>query len=172
MTAPKQWASTLAEAKRGALIDMTGPSGTRYTVRALTLDDLVAEEALPDDLVRVALLDMIPGGVVAEIMTKLQDPKSLKEAEKLSQDTVKLRDRLVLRAIVAPKVAARDIAGLDPYDKELIAQIAQRKVVLDAAGRRVGADALETFRALAEEWSVDPDSQAFASAVRKVAGLQ
>ncbi len=170
--AAKGWASSLAEAKRGRLIDMTGPSGARFTLQTLTLDDLAAEEGLPDDLLKIALLEMIPGGVVAEIMSKVGDPKTLKEAKKLSEDNVRLRDRLVLRAVVAPKLTANDVKVLDAYDKEMIAQICQRKVTLDAAGRRVGADALTTFRELASEWSVDPDSETFTGAVRKVAALQ
>jgi hypothetical protein len=172
MAATKGWASSLAEAKRGRLIDMTGPSGARFTLRTLTLDEIVAEEGLPEDLLNIALLQLIPGGVMVEAMEKRADPKTRNEAKKLSVDSFRLADRIALRAIVAPKVTAKDVAALDGFDKQMIVDICQRRITLDATGRRVGANALATFRELALEWSVDPDSEAFAGAVRKVASLQ
>jgi hypothetical protein len=140
------WASSLAEAKRNTQIDITAPSGTQYTIRPLTLDDLASENGLPDDLLRAALLEMVPGGLVMEISEKLRlgDTESLQAARKLSQDTVRLRDRIVLRAILAPAVKEKDLPALDPFDKEMIAAIAQRKLSEDATGKKVGAQ-LATF---------------------------
>jgi hypothetical protein len=142
------WASSLAEAKRNAQIDVTGPSGTQYTIRPLTLDELASEDGLPDDLLRAALLEMVPGGLVMEISEKLRlgDPESLQAARKLSEDTVRLRDRIVLKSIVAPAIREKDLAALDPFDKAMIAAIAQRKLSEDATGKQVGADPLATFR--------------------------
>lgn len=144
----EKWASSLAEAKRNAHIDITGPSGTRYTIRPLTLDELAAIDGLPDDLLRIALLETVPGGVIEEISDKLRlgDPESLKAAQQLSQDTVRLRDRIVLEAVVSPALKAKDVEALDPFDRHMIAGIAQRRVHEDATGKQVGADPLATFR--------------------------
>lgn len=154
MTKKKEaWASSLAEAKRNARIEITAPSGTRFTLRALTLDDLAAEDGLPQELLHIALLEMTPGGVVAEIANKLRkgDPESLEQSRILSANAAALRDRLVLRAVIEPSLKASDLAALDPFDKIEIADIAQRKKVVDAAGKQVGADALARFRAPGDE---------------------
>lgn len=155
MTKPKEkaWASSLAEAKRNATVDMTGPSGTRYTVRIMDLDDLIAEEALPLELVHVALLEKIPGGIVKEIADKLRlgDKETLEQSRELSLNGARLRDRLVLRSVVAPALKPADLEALDPFDKSMIAEIAQRLVVVDAEGKQVGADALAQFRVSGQE---------------------
>lgn len=144
--AGKQWASSLAEAKRNATVNLQASSGTRYTVRPLTLDELAAEDGIPDDLLRVALLESVPGGVVYEISEKLRagDAESLRQAQELSQSLVGLRDRIVLRSVVAPSLKPRDLAALDPYDKAEIAAVAQRRMGVDRDGRLV--DGLATFR--------------------------
>lgn len=142
------WASSLAEAKRRAHVDITCPSGARYTIRALDLDELAADGGLPHDLLRVVLLEMVPGGVVSAINDKLVkgDAESLEQARKLSQDVVAVRDRIVLHAVVAPALKEKDVAALDPFDKDMIAKIAQRRLAVDAEGKGVGADPLATFR--------------------------
>jgi hypothetical protein len=149
-------------------------STANVTIRPLTLDELAAQNGLPDDLLRVALLEQIPGGVVAEIADKIEkgDAASLAAAKKLSDDNLKLRDRIVLAAVVAPKLTARDLAGLDPFDKAEIAGFAQRRETVDAAGRRVGADALDTFRIVGEEHGCPPNCEACAASARRVFGLQ
>jgi len=149
--AEKPWApSSLAEAKRNAVVNMTASSGTRYSVRPMTLDELVAANGMPDDLIRAALLDSIRDnkGVSAlslEIAAKLQagDKRSLGEATKLSRDTVALRDRLVLAAVQAPKLKPKDLVALDPYDLAEIAAVAQHRLIVDEEGRL--ADPLATF---------------------------
>jgi hypothetical protein len=145
------WApSSLAEAKRNATVNMTASSGTRYAVRPMTLDELVAANGMPDDLIRAALLDTIRDnkGISAlslEIAGKLQagDKQSLADATKLSRDTVELRNRLVLAAVQAPKLKAKDLEALDPYDLAEIAAVAQHRLTVDEEGRL--ADPLANF---------------------------
>lgn len=142
--------SSLAEWKRNSTMDVTLPSGTRVQVRTLTLDELAGMNGLPEDLLRVALLEQAsPGGVVAAIGRKLaaEDPESLKDAHDLSKANVELVNRLVVAAVVAPKLKAADVKSLDPFDRDMIAQLAQRRITHDAAGKQVGADALDSFRA-------------------------
>jgi hypothetical protein len=166
--------SSLAEWKRHSTMDVILSSGTGVTIRALTIDELAAQGGIPDELLHVALLEQVPGGVVAEIHRRLQegDADSLQAANKLSQDNLKLRDRLVLAAIVSPRLKAADLKGIDPFDRAMIAEFAQRKRTLDAAGRRVGAQALDTFRIVAEEHGCAPDCPACQTTARRVFGLQ
>jgi hypothetical protein len=174
-SAPDWTPSSLADWKRRATMDVTLSSGARVRLRALTIDELAAADGLPNDLVRVALLEQLPGGVVAEIAGHLEnddDPAAFAAAQKLSQDTMLLRDRLVLLAVVEPQLTERDLAKIDPFDKAEIAEYAQRKRVVDSAGRRVGADALSTFRTLAEEHACDPDCPACAAAIQRICGVQ
>lgn len=142
--------SSLAEAKRNAVVNMTASSGSRYAVRPCTLDELIAENGMPDDLIKVALLDSIKVGrdaseLTIEISAKLRagDKASLAEATKMSRDLVTLRDRLVVKAVQAPKLKLRDLAAIDPYDLDEIAAVAQHRLLVDEAGRLV--DPLATF---------------------------
>jgi|SRR5581483_3324073 len=172
-SATSEWKpSSLADWKRRATMDVTLGSGARVILRALTLDDL--GDALPNDLVRIALLDQIPGGVVSQIAMHLDagDDEALAAAQKLSDDNLRLRDEIVLRAVVSPQLRPKDLAELDPFDKAEIVEYAQRKRVVDSAGRRVGADALSTFRTIAEEHGCAPDCEACAAAARRVSGVQ
>lgn len=166
--------SSLADWKKSSTIDVVLGSGAHVTIRPLTLDELAANGALPDDLLRVAMLEQIPGGVVSEIAEQLQkgDPDSLKAAKKLSEDNLQLRDRVVLAAVVAPKLKPADLQHLDPFDKSMIAEFAQRRRTIDAAGRRVGAHALDTFRVVAEEHGCPPDCPACNATARRVFSLQ
>lgn len=141
---------TLAAWERNSLMNVTGPSGTKFTILSLTLDDLAAEDALPDDLLRVAMIEAhVDGGLSGEITDLIRkgDKKSLDQMRALSKATLELRDRIVRRALVKPAVrTAAALAKLDPYDKHMIAAISQRQANRDATGKRVGADTLDTFR--------------------------
>ncbi len=143
--------SSLAEAKRNAVVNMTASSGTRYAVRPLTLDELIAMNGMPDDLVRVALLDNIKIGreqsaLTLEIGEKLRkgDKASLAEAQQLSRGLVELRNRLVVAAVQAPKLKPKDLDDLDSYDLDEIAAVAQHRLLVDEEGRLV--DPLATFQ--------------------------
>lgn len=141
------WAGTLDEWKGRRRIPATLPSGMRVVLQTVTLDELAAEDALPDDLLRVALLEATPGGVPAEIARQLASGDgSLERAQQVSRDAVALRDRLVLRAVAEPELTDDDVEALDGFDKAMIAAIASRQTEEDAAGRRVyGDQPLATF---------------------------
>lgn len=151
---PEPDGDTLATWKSNTLIHATGPSKTKFTIRPLTLDELAADDALPDDLLRVALLEWsrsVTGGVMGEMETHLKkgSPEALAAARKLSKDNLSLRSRVIVRALVKPRVTEKELVGLDPYDKEMIAALSQRTISRDATGKQVGADALDHFRAVA-----------------------
>lgn len=166
-SAPEPTTSTLAEWERNSVFKVTGPSRTVFEMRTLTLDDLIADEALPDDLTRIALLEAhVKGGIDTEIerLWRKGDQASLELAQAFARETLALRDRIVLRAVIAPKVTVAKLAKLDPYDKAMIAAIAQRRLADDAVGRKVGADTLDSFREVCRFLAGgegDPERQAF-----------
>lgn len=138
-------ASSLSDWKARSLMRVALPSGATVTLRALTLDELAAEDALPDDLVRVAMLNMRPGALAMQLAEHV-NAGDREKADELSRANLDLRNRIVLAAVVDPKITADDLADIDPYDKAMIAQLAQRLIDTDAEGVRVGADSLEPFR--------------------------
>lgn len=144
------WASSLAEAKRNATVNMIAPSGSKFTVRPLTLVELAAEEALPDDLFKVAILEQVDGGVVAQQIELLRrgNAEALEESRQLSRDTLELRNRIILIATVAPALKPADLKQLDPYDLDAIAKVAQHRLTVDEDGGLV--DPLATFQVAAQ----------------------
>lgn len=153
----ENWASSFDEIQQLRLIYATLPTGAKMVLRTLTLDELAAVDGLPDDLLRVALLEMDPrGGIAGEIARLVrrseesEDDTSVEEAQKLSQANVQLVNRLVQAAVVEPPLTLEQTETLDGFDKAMIAGIASRRIGFDAAGRRVGVeplDTLATFRA-------------------------
>lgn len=145
---------TFDEWRYRSRIPVTLPSGMQVEIRPLTLDELASQEALPDELLRVAFLHTAGAfeATLGEILSK-QTPESLEEATKLSQESLRLRDRLCLAAIVGPPEVADALKAdpsaldlVDPFDKAMVADIAQRQLAEDAAGRRVyGVQPLATF---------------------------
>lgn len=144
-------AGTLAEWKARRRLDVTLPSGMPITMRTLTLSELAVADGLPDDLIRLALVEMQPGGIVGEIGAELQksDEGALERAKKYAEDNLALRDRLILAAVLDPVMNEDDVRELDGFDKEMIAGIASRQLEFDAIGRRVGSEPLSTFRVFA-----------------------
>jgi len=139
---------SLEEWKGRRRIPATLPSGMNVVLRTVTLDELAAEDGLPDDLLRVALFEMTPLGVPGEIARELQSqvPEALDRARQLSRDAVGLRNRLCLRSLLEPAVTEDDLVEIDGFDLAMIAEIASRQSVEDAAGRRVyGDQPLATF---------------------------
>lgn len=145
-------ASSLADWKERSRMEVTLPSGANAVLRTLTLDELASKEGLPDDLLHVAWLEQLPGGAAAEIARRYEegDKRALAQAQKLAEARRELRDRLVLAAVVSPRITAKDVALLDPADREMIADLVQRRENVDAAGRRVGADRLDSFRGVCD----------------------
>lgn len=135
-------ASSLEELRALRVMEATLPSGARVPVRTVTLDELIADEAMPEDLIEIAVMENT-GQTVVEMMRELErDGKE--RLRKISRDILLLQHRLCVRAIVADDPEAV-VAELDEYDRAMVAELAQRKIVSDAAGRRFGADSLARF---------------------------
>lgn len=151
-SAADSWADSIEEIDRLKLIYATLPTGAKMVLRTLTLDELAAVDGLPEDLVRVAILEMSPGGITGEIARILEsdDEDALGASQKLSEANLQLTNRLVQAAVVQPVLTAKHVETLDGYDKAMIAGIASRRIAFDAAGRRVGVEPLDTFATFRE----------------------
>lgn len=129
------------------LLDPVGWSGTQYRIRTLTLDELIAADGFPDDLLNIAVLERA-GATVGEMARELRDggPDGKHRVRDLSRQLVALTDRICEMAIVDPVLAAADIAELDGHDKQMIVALCQRRSFEDATGRRFGVATLDRFR--------------------------
>lgn len=157
------WADSIEELAQRRHMDVTLPSGAKVTLRTVTLDELVADEALPENLVYIAVLEGVEA-TVPEMARQLAagGEEGSKRVREMSRDLLAMRERLCARALVGYEndQAEQMLAQLDGYDKEMIAEFAQRKTVVDAAGRRFGADSLERFRGADPEPAGDTDGAA------------
>jgi hypothetical protein len=152
----------------------TLPTGLKVRLRSVTLDELAAEEGLPDTLVRVAVLEQLPGGAVAEMARDMvAGPEGIARTRELSRDVLALRDRLILRAVVEPALEQADLADLDPFDKGMIAALASRERDDDAAGRRVwGVEPLNTFQVFRDVHGCAEDCPSCGQVVERFSQVQ
>lgn len=160
---------SVSDWKRRRHAPATLPTGQQVTLRRLTLDELAADDALSNELVAAVVLELQPGGIAVE-MARLQD---LEKQRELGRDMLRVRDALVLRAVVEPALEPADIPELDPFDKAMIADIASGQSDVDATGRRVwGVEPLNTFQAFRDEHGCDEGCEACDRVVREFSGVQ
>lgn len=139
---------------RSVMRDVTLPSGMQVDLRAVPIDELAAVEGLPLALQRVALLHA-SGGFETTLAEMVVREDGEHAGTRLLEDNRQLFCRLVRLAVVGPRPVVDALAalpeddpleGIDEFDKRMIAEIAQRLISQDAAGRRVyGAQPLATF---------------------------
>lgn len=139
----------------------------RVLVRFRSLGELIAHGELPDDLIKLALLELSrgagSGGITGEIANELAKADladgdktaaeaSLKSAREIAEGAARLVREQVAFALVEPKLTAEDLAHPDfpMEDLELLAGILNRQIEYDAAGRRIGIEPLATFRVFAQ----------------------
>lgn len=150
------WASSLDELDGLQVMHVTLESGARVLAGTVTLDELIADEALPDDLLFAAVLDAA-NETVPEMVREVrsEDDGHTERVRALARDRLAVHDRLALRSLrkggYPDGHADAVFERLDAYDRQLLAHIAQRRVFVDAAGRRFGADSLTQFRGADQE---------------------
>lgn len=153
--------SSLEELDGLKVMQATLDSGARVLAGTVTLDELIALDAFPDDLVYIAVLEHA-GATLPEMARELRDggENGADRVKEMSRDLLKLRDRLCLLSLQKGGYQDGDaelvFERLDSYDRAYVADLAQRRVVVDAAGRRFGAQPLSHFRDDAEEPAGDP----------------
>lgn len=147
-------------------------SGMRVTIRFRSLGELIARGDLPDDLLKLAWLEVSEkesGGIVGAIAEELQSANpdegaetneeaqkaSLERVSELGDGAARLVRELVAFSLVEPKLTVEDLASPDfpMQDLEMLAGIINRQVTFDAAGRRMGVEPLETFATFRERHS-------------------
>lgn len=152
---PSPDGGTLDEWRRRAVIrGVVLPSGMVVDIRAVPLDELAAVDGLPTALQRVALLHA-SGAFEKTLADIVQTDGGQESAEALLEDNRALLHRVIRLAIAGPPALVQALAdlddddpldGIDGFDKEMVAGIAQRQIVTDATGRRVyGAQPVTSF---------------------------
>lgn len=137
------WADSPAILKGRSTMDVTLPSGNQVTLRTVTLDELIIDEALPADLVGAAYLDS--SGMLPLEMHKAWEQQRPEEIQKFSRDALAVRERLVTRALVSPEPTPAVVASLDQFDRRMIEDLAQRRRNRDWLGKQVAPEELSEF---------------------------
>jgi len=159
------WASSLEELEQLNVMNVTLESGARVSAGTTTLDELMAAEAFPDDLIYIAVLEAA-GATVPEMARELKDggDDGAKRVREMSRDLLRMRDRLCALSLrkggCSDEEAEQVLERLDGYDRAMLADIAQRRINVDAAGRRFGAETLGQFRGSDPELAGDEAREA------------
>lgn len=159
------WASSIEELEEIRVMRATLTSGARVLLGTVALDELIASEALPKDLIYVAVLER-SGATVLEMARELKDggADAGERVREISKDVLRMHEKLAYVALMKgghDEVEAGEVLKrLDEYDRKMIADLAQRKTVEDAAGRRFGAETLGQFRGDAPEPAGDAAGEA------------
>lgn len=150
--------TTLAAWKTAAIHTIQLETRTWVRLRFPNLGELVANEALPETLLGVAMLQVFTGdaaGSLADEMLRL-DGDELAEKQgrlrELNDQLGQLERHLVAHALVEPKVTADQLAAPDfpQEDLQLLGDLVMRRRRTDARGVHLGVVPLETFRVVRE----------------------
>jgi hypothetical protein len=138
-------------------------------MRLLSVGELLASGALPDDLREIAIDEWAAAQArepspsvsaaqaeydgLSEKPTKKQRAEADARAQAHIEKLAAINRHIVSAALIAPKLTPDDLADpAFPYaDLAMLARILQRDLQFDAAGRRIGVEPLETFRLFAQE---------------------
>lgn len=158
------WAGTADAWHALGVHHATLPSTMQITFRRLPLGWLIVHGALPDHLRELAAAEYADPGAGAERMhaayleagpepTDEQLEAADATARKIGTDLAELNREICAAALVAPQLTADELA--DPRvpveDLEMLAGFLTGLVHLDAAGRLVGVEPIDTFRVIREE---------------------
>jgi hypothetical protein len=147
-------------------------SGMRILFRFPTLGELIATGELPERLLELALLEYGDPGrsyrlIGAQAEQALDEQKSDEErqaakdrADQFGRDLATLNRELCALALVEPKLTAEELSEVPLQDLEMLAGFINRTVVMDAAGRRIGIEPLDTFRQFRDKHGCGEDCQA------------
>jgi len=151
------WAGTGASwKKRGGPHRLTLPSGMRVLARVLGLTSLARLEGLPEDLVDAVVLHVanlehggLPAVIAADLSNAATDPAVAARVAKRINDFGRLTKHLVAAALEKPKLTVDELEEIPEDDLEMLMRIVTGRQSFDAAGVRIGVEALDawaTFR--------------------------
>lgn len=148
---PPPASKTLADWSNRGHHKITCPTGFQPTIRFPDLAALVRNDALPEQLLNVALREIIGSNEDGKRLADQIRRGELKEATTFVHELIDLQRYLAVEAIVDPPVTMEDVeqGKVPPEDLEMIREIAMRERDTDARGRIIGVlplDAFTTFR--------------------------
>jgi hypothetical protein len=88
--------------------------------------------------------------------SKKQEQDARKESERRLAAFAEVNRELVAHALVEPKMTADELRDVPMPDLEMLSLLVNRKLVFDAAGRRVGVVPVETFREVVAAHGLEP----------------
>ena len=140
------WAHTADQWRTRVQQNVTLPSGQQVTIRIPGLSALARLDALPKELTEVALLELSrEGGAAAAMADDLRDAvvDNNEEAAARAHEGIRrlgeLTKRLVVEALIDPKLTYEELDDVPEDDLEKLMRIVTRRDPFDAAGRVVGA---------------------------------
>lgn len=130
---------------------VTGYDGN-YEIRFLDLEQLIANDAVPETLLGIALREVLGDEEEARKMADQVRAGDISEATRLVKDLIALQRWLTVESIVEPLIDLHDVeAGLvSARDLELLRQIAMRERNTDARGVFLGVVPLDLFTTFRE----------------------
>lgn len=156
--AKNDWVAGTASAwkKRGGPHRITLPSGQRVLARVLGLGSLARLDGLPEDLVDAVVLHVVnlehgglPAVIAAELGNVNTDPEIAARVSQRISAFGRLTKYLVAEALVEPKLTVAELEEIPEDDLEMLMRIVTGRQQFDAAGVRIGVEALDawaTFR--------------------------
>lgn len=176
------WADS-KEAWQGRVHDAVLTSGIKVTYRDLSLAEFAFLEELPTELLEMALAEWGTPGAALEYVreplndlkakpTRKQEQDARTESERRLEALTQLNRELVAHALVDPKMTAEELRAVPMPDLEMLSLLINRKLVYDAAGRRVGVVPVETFQEVVAAHGLErcaPDCPACEEARRALA---
>lgn len=160
------WAGSPADWKRRA-----GPhrvtlnSGMRALIRVLGMGVLSRLEALPDDLTQAVILHyehIEQGGLVAVIAENMVaggqgDQEAAERALKLTRDLGELTRRIVVEALIEPKMTLAELDEIPELDLEELMRISTGRQAFDAEGVTIGVEPLDPWAQFRHLHNCTPD---------------
>lgn len=137
------WGDSAATIAGRRHMHATLPSGARVVLKTITLDEAIAVGGMPDDLLSIAIAEN--ARVTIPLMAQEMRDGNADKVREMARDLLAMRERLCVAAIVSDE-AEEIVKALDGYDREMIADLCQRRTNVDAAGRRFGHETLGQFR--------------------------
>jgi hypothetical protein len=146
-----EWASSKQELRDGTFHRVNGYSG-RYVIRFVDLEALIANEALPERLLAIALREVLGSHEDARQLAKQIRDGDLDEPKQIVKELVELQRHLTVESVIAPEITLDDVdeGRIDARDFELLRQIAMRERNTDAKGVFLGVVPLDVFTTFRE----------------------
>lgn len=166
MTHSNGWADPkTAWKKRAGPHNVTLASGQKVTIKVFGLGELVVRDAVPEhlrDTVALHLLNRDRGGIDAVLGKAMLDVDAGRmpdaEFQQRLRDAAELTKRLVVEAMVKPKITLEEIdAGDYPWeDIEQLMRLCTGQETFDSAGVTVGVERIDAWATFQREHADGP----------------